>query len=740
MDRRLAALLYADVVGYSRLVDVDEEGSYPIFRAHFDALHGAVKEHGGRVVSTAGDSLLAEFASVVTALRCAIAVQRDLADRNRDLPADRRVAFRIGINFGDVIIDGADLYGNGVNVAARLEALAEPGGICISRQVLEHVENHVAVGFAHLGPQHVKNIEKPIIAYQILLDGKDAGTIIEHRDRDASTQRRRLLLACGGAVLLLAGAAFWLWRDQPQQPLVQAEPRSLPTLADKPSIAVLPFDNLSDSPDQAYFAAGLTDDLITELSKVAGLFVIARNSVFAFEADAGAQDVAARLGVRYILDGTVQRSGTRIRINAQLIDVGSGRYLWAERYDRDVADLFVLQDEVIRHVTGAMAVHLTDGESHQLERIPTSSLEAYDFYLRAEQEGAYFGDLDGFRKALSFYRRAIELDPDFADPYAGIARIAVDVWRNDYNELWPNAIARKIAYDAAGRALELDPENARALSVLALLQLVDGRAAEALGSARQAIALKPNDVAARANLGFVLAVLGHPDEAVAEIEIAARLDPTPAPNLQLLAGVVYYLAHAYDQAIARLEPARDAMPAAEPAHEYLAAAYADLGKQDSARKEAQRLLELFPASNLSYYRYIYDYWTEDQRRHHIDGLRKAGLPAWPYGFDGRAGDRLDEHELAALTKGKTWTGRQRNGTPFVQQFDEAGNVAYQSANTLTTGTVYLDGPMLCQRMERTASERSMCGYVYRNASHLPNADEAYVQVSPDALKFFSVQE
>lgn len=746
MKRRLAAILYADIAGYSRLVDADEEGIYPIFRTHFDALRTAIQAHGGRVVNTAGDAILAEFESVVTALRCAVAAQHDLEDRNCDLADERKVQFRIGVNFGDVIIDRDELYGNGVNVAARLEALAEAGGICISGRVLEQVEKNVNVGFAFLGWKHVKNIEEPVDAYKVLRDPEHAGKIIGRSVPLVPTLLSKSgsqWLALASLALLVGGGALWWWSSRPDLPPVPAETMAFP-FPDRPSIAILPFDNLNDNPEQNYFAAGLTDDLITELSKVSGLFVIARHSVFSFEETEEIQEVAAALGVQYVLEGTLRHTGSRVRINAQLIDASTGRYMWAERYDRDYADLFVLQDDVIDHIISAMAVQLTTLEKEQLARIPTDNLEAYDNYLRAEQEGFYFSDVETYRRALSYYQQAIKLDPNFADAHAGIARVAVDVWRNDYNLLWSAAVARKIAYDAAGRALTLDPNNARAHGVLALLQMVDGRTAEAIASARRAVTSKPNDAEAHGTLGLVLVSAGDLSQGVAEIEAALRLDPTPAPNFRLLAGVVFYTGRHYEQAIAQLEPARDALPQAEPAHEYLAPAYAYHGDQDLAGQEIQRLLELFPATNLAYYEALYDYWSDEQRRHHVEGLRRAGLSRWPFAFEGHDRDRLNAHELADLTTDKTWIGRHKNGTPFAQQFDHAGNVAYQSANTFTTGTAHLRGDMLCQRLDGFPLDQPMCGYVYRSARRSADesaeAGEDYVHVSPDALKYFTLEK
>ncbi len=320
--------------------------------------------------------------------------------------------------------------------------------------------------------------------------------------------------------------------------------------------------------------------------------------------------------------------------------------------------------------------------------------------------------------------------------------MAVDVWRNDYNFLWTAPVARKIAYDAAGQALKLDPDNARAHIVLALLQLVDGRPVEATQSARAAVGVQPNNPEAHGNLALVLAHTGEADQAVAELDKALRLEPAPPPSFQLLAGVVLHLAQDYERAIPLLEAARDALPKAEPAREYLAAAYAYAGDRDRAAEEAAHLLQLFPESNLTYYGYIYDYWREEDRNRHLEGLRKAGITLWPFGFEGREADRLDEQQLGALIHDTTWAGVHQNGTNFMQFFDRAGNTAYRSANTNITGIVWVQDGQLCQRFDGYFLGRNTCGSIYRNAGGEGAAEDQaaadYVHVTPGALKFFSL--
>jgi adenylate cyclase len=397
-----------------------------------------------------------------------------------------------------------------------------------------------------------------------------------------------------------------------------------------------------------------------------------------------------------------------------------------------------VQDDVIGKIISALAVKLNEGERYQLARIPTENLEAYDYYLRAEHEGFLYSDVEKYRQALAFYQKAIDLDPNFADAHAGIARIAVDVWRNDYNLIWSAAVARKIAYDAAGQALKLDPQNARAHTVLALLQLVDGRPVEAIDSANKAVVAQPNNSEAYGNLALVLAHAGRRDEAIQQIQTAMRLDPAPRPNFQLLAGVVLYTARENERAIPLLETARDGLPKAEPAREYLAAAYAHRGDKQGAQQEATKLLELYPDSNLNYYNHLYDYWLEDHRRYHLIGLREAGITDWPFGFQGREADRLSSAEIGGLIGDKTWAGKHKNGTSFFQYFDRAGNTAYRSANTTISGVTEIRENQLCEKFEGYFRDRIWCGYIYRNTTK-EQPDAEYIHVTPQAVKFFSLE-
>ena len=418
LARKLAAILYTDVAGYSRLTGADEEGTHKTLSTCLDAISALIEGHGGRVLHYAGDAILAEFASVVVAMSCAIEVQRVLAARNDQLADDHKMLFRIGVNLGDVIIDRSELYGDGVNIAARLESLAEPGGICISRKVLDEVRDKLDVGYKFLGEKTVKNIKKPIPVYQVVLAPEAAGHISDESQTAGALwgQSTRMAVAAVVFLLVAAGVAIW-WPWSPEVEPVAVERMAFP-LPDKPSIAVLPFDNLGQDADQDYFADGITENIITALSQASSLFVIARNSTFTYKGKpVKVQQVAADLGVRYVLEGSVQRSGDTLRIHAQLIDALSGNHLWSERYDRKTSDLFALQDEITEHIVTAMHIKLTAGEQMRVHRRHTQSLEAWNLLAKGG-EHLYRRSKSDNARARQLLNQAIKADPAYALAWA----------------------------------------------------------------------------------------------------------------------------------------------------------------------------------------------------------------------------------------------------------------------------------------------------------------------------------
>jgi adenylate cyclase len=751
--RKLAAILFADVVGYSRLAGIDEESTLARLRTlRSDLIDPTVSVHHGRVVKRTGDGAIVEFRSVVDAVRCAVEVQNALKERNSGLAPEKRLEFRVGIHVGDVVEESdGDLLGDGVNIAARLEAVAKPGGICLSEDAWRQVQGKVEARFIDAGRQALKNIVSPVRAFlwapDLALAARPSGVSTARPLAAALGFGRRgsvsalivflILLVFGGSVALVR---FW--------PTFQA-PGALEShaLATQRSIAVLPFRNVSGEKEQDYFAEGLSDDLITRLSQISDLSVIARSSMSAYKDRAvAAQEVGQKLGVRYVLEGSVQKSGDRMRINANLIEAGTARQVWAEQYDEEISNIFTVQDKVIGQIVSALAVQLTDVEQRKLAHAPTKNLEAYDYYLRAENEGYYNDNSIAPGRALAFYSKAIELDPNFADALAGYALAAVQISRLGLDYVMSQTVARKRAYDAAGRALELDPNNSRAYLALALVQLSDGRHADAVGSARRAVSLGPNDPEALATLGLILAYSGETTEAVGAIEQALRLSASPPPGVRLLAGIVFYNARQYDQAIEEMKAVCAVWPGALTPHEHLAAAYANLGKLDLARKETELLPDYtIPKAGLALTRLWYrPYYkrVEDLNRH-LAGLKAAGIPEWPFGFQGLPQDQVTGQALATLAFGHTWTGytpvHVGDNSPFILQIDKDNHIAYKSAHALMSGVVRLENDQLCVQFDGYLSNLWLCGAVYRNVAPSSDASVAYVYVLPDGLRYFSVK-
>jgi adenylate cyclase len=688
-----------------------------------------------------GDGTLMEFGSVVDAVAFAVEVQAAMQERNAGIPEDRQIVYRIGINIGDIIVEGDDIYGDGVNVASRLEGLAEPGGICVRRNVRNQVRDKLDLAFKDLGEIDVKNIARPVRVFCVVLDDKAAALATPVMAVPSRVARfKRWQVAAGLAIGLAGIGGLFVWHSwTPHLELFSSVETALP-LPDKPSIAVLPFANVGGDPEQEYFADGMTDDLITDLSKLSGLFVISRNSAFTYKGKSvNVPDVARELGVRYVLEGSVRRQGETVRINAQLIDGTTGGHVWADRYAGTFDGIFALQDKVIGQIVAELKVKLTNAEQAQLARIPTTNLEAYDSYLRAEQEGYYVADSARYRRTLSFYRKSIELDPEFADAYSGFARAAIEVLRLGFDDVLSGSVARKGAYEAAGRALTLDPKNARAYSVLAFLQVLDSRHSEAVESARKAVSWSPNNAEAKTNLGLVLAYAGRPTEAVAEVETAIRLNPKPPPGVHVVAGIVLYFDRQYERAVTALELARAGQPTSELALEFLAASYAHLGDLDTAATRRVMVLDSFPAGNLAYYRLRYQHLKrKTDVDHHLAGLEKAGFTPWPFGHQEPPENRLSGIAVEALTFGKLWNGTRHTGAPFVQEISETGAFAYSSAVSLTTGSLWIDGDQVCQRVEGYIFSRAVCGYVYNNSDDARGGQHQYVLVAPDSVRFFSV--
>ncbi|MEQ9641010.1 MAG: tetratricopeptide repeat protein [Alphaproteobacteria bacterium] len=617
--RRLTTIVAADVAGYSRLVRADEEGTLAALRAHkAELIEPEIAAHGGRVANTAGDSLLIEFGSVVDALRCAMVIQRGMGERNAAIPEQQRVHYRIGINVGDVMAASGDLLGDGVNVAARIEALAEPGGICLSRTARDQVRDRSDVALEDMGEVAVKNIDRPVRVFRVRFDGAAPAR------RQPSAAGRRPIIAVGmlvAAAIIGAGAWAWLARPLPT-PVTETE---RPVTSEAPSIAVLPFQNLSGGADQDYFAQGMTEDIITDLSKVDGLLVASRSRTQRYGSEAiDPGRIGRELNVQYVMEGSVRRAAGRLRISAQLIDAATGTQLWAERYDRSDSDIFAIQDEIADKVVSALSVRVNEGSLTREVRRYTPSPEAYDLYIRGRAKRIP-PTPENLALALRLFEQAIEIDPGFAGGYDGAAYVHVLLYADTASPVPGEHL--DTALRLAQKAVELDPDFGSAWGTLAEVHLRMRLYDQSLDEIRTAIKAAPNDSLMRAFYGRNLGYAGRPADGIEQIKIAQRMSPDSLPLLFFL-GANQRAAGHYPAAIASLLEQRQQLggrilPA--PTLQ-LAAAYMQAGRGDEARATIAALLKVAPHLTLDLATRIHPYKRPEDEARFLEALAAAGLP------------------------------------------------------------------------------------------------------------------
>ncbi|HML08080.1 MAG TPA: adenylate/guanylate cyclase domain-containing protein [Xanthobacteraceae bacterium] len=583
INRKLAAILAADVVGYSRLMGADEAGTLAALKRHRETVfEPAVAAHHGRIVKLIGDGAIAEFASVVDAVNCALKVQQSGASTPSQNNSERPIVLRIGINLGDVIIEGDDIYGDGVNIAARLEPLAEPGGICVSSIVNESVGNRIDVRFEDSGEIHVKNIDRPIRVWKWHPDGKTG-----------SPQQLRVV----------------------ESPSVAAA-----------SIAVLPFTNMSGDPEQEYFSDGISEDIITDLSKIAGLTVIARNSSFTYKGrSVDVRDVGRELGVRSVLEGSIRRAGKRVRITAQLVDASSGGHLWADRYDRDLTDIFAVQDDVTHRIVDALKVTLSPAEQARLADNEPSNIDAYDCFLRGrEMMLGREKNRATFEEAVQFFKKALELDPGYSQAYACLGF----AYMFDYQNRWsddPDA-SLGLAKENARLAIDKDPNEPLAHCIAALAASFEKDLDRALSEIHVALSLNPNMPLAHNLLGSLRIYSGRPLDAIPEIEQAMRLDPAFSPQFLHFLGMAYLLTGKYETAAALLRQRVLQVPGTDFTRVLLASALGHLGEVEDARRFWSELKGINPGYTLTDHLGRQPFRREEDIRCITEGLAKAGLP------------------------------------------------------------------------------------------------------------------
>jgi adenylate cyclase len=576
LKRKLAAILSADVKDYSRLMENDEEATVATLKRYREIFARLIQQYRGRVVDSPGDNLLAEFPSVVDAVECAVDIQKALRSENVELQGPRRMAFRIGINLGDVILDEERIYGDGVNIAARMENLAEGGGICISGTVFDNIENKVNLSFQYLGEQAVKNISKPVRAYKVLFESNAAIT-------------------------------------------EDAEKLDMP---DKPSIAVLPFTNMSGDPEQEYFSDGITEDLITDLSKISGLFVIARNSVFTYKGKAvKVQDVSRELGVRYVLEGSVRKAGDRVRITSQLVEATTGGHLWAERYDRELKDIFALQDDVTQQIVTALAVQLTDEEWKRLARKGTENIDAYDYVLRG-MEYLYRFTKEANTEGRSMLQKAVQQDSRYAFAYSQVGRSYMNEWSFGWSGD-PATMDR--AFDLAQQAISLDKSEPNAHALLSEVFLWRKQYDQSIEEIEKVIQVAPNNADALASLAGVLCWAGNPEEAISIVNRAMQLNPFSPVWYEWNLGHAYFLTERLEKAITTHRKVIDRNPNFLPSYAYLAASYIELGREEEALIEAAGLERLSPYTALEDWKKRLPYKDPKVLERLCDDLKKAGF-------------------------------------------------------------------------------------------------------------------
>jgi adenylate cyclase len=628
VKRKLAAVLHADVKGYSRLMGEDDVATVRTLTEHKEVLTRLVQVHRGRVVDTAGDGFLLEFASVVDAVQYAVKLQQELKARNAEMSEERRMEFRIGINVGDVIQQGEQIFGDGVNIAARLEGLAEPGGICISGTAYDQVKNKLKLEYGYLGKQSVKNIAEPVRVYRVLAEPSATAASSPRAQKVKSPGLERSVLA-SVLVIVAVVAAVAVWHIYPRAPIppedVSAPKAAVVDTLDKPSIAVLPFVNMSGDPEQEYFSDGMTEEIITRLAQVPKLFVIARNSTFAFKGKpVNVKQVCQELGVRYVLEGSVRRAADRVRITAQLIDAKSGAHAWAERYDRDLRDVFGVQDEITEHIVSALQVKLTGEESAlaAAEKAPAQNPEASEKIMRAM---GYMGreSQDANLRARELLEQAAILDPQSARAHAALAK----TYLSDVAAGWsksPRASMEK-AEAYAQKALALNDKVDFTHLIMSRISLSKRQHDEAIQEAERAVALNPNGADAWASLGRALVFGCRPEEAIERLNKAIRLNPIP-PNwyFQML-GSAYAGAKRYDDAVAAHKKAIQQHPGDPEALMGLAAAYSLAGRQEEARAAAAELLHINPRFTVDQAAKKLPYKNPVDLSQLTDALRKAGL-------------------------------------------------------------------------------------------------------------------
>ena len=638
--RKLTTIFSTDAVGYSRLMGDDEAATVHTIELYRKIISDLIVQSRGRVIDSPGDNLLAEFSSVVDAVQCAVAIQKELQSRNAELPESRKMRFRIGINLGDVIEEEDRIYGDGVNIAARLEALADPGGICISKTAFDHIESKLPLGYECLGDQTVKNIPKPVCTYRVLMEPRVTVAETPDSKKPTAEKRKPIIVGVAAVIVLAVTMGIWYFFIRPIAPHPHIETASVDKMAfplpDKPSIAVLPFVNMSDDPEQEYFSDGMTEDLITDLSKISDLFVVGRNSTFAYKGKTiMIRQVAEDLGVRYILEGSVRKAGKRVRVNSQLTDATTGQNLWAERYDGKLDDIFDLQDKINQKIMSALKINLTVGEQEQLARKETDNVDVYDNFLQG-LEHYRRNTPDDWAKAVPYLKAAIKLDPNYGRAYALLAHI-YDHAAVEYlfglvsSAQWASAlgVSYQEAQELADKYLQLAKNNPTSLYhwLASRISLENHWHEAAIAEAELALDFEPNNPDILVQMAKILVYAAKPEEALKYANKAMRMDPNYSnPDYFWSSGMAYFTMEKLEEALALFEEAHKRNSQDRWYAFPVAVTYAHLGRKQEARKAITESTAGFyrPMTVATLMLYM-PFKDKETAYRFADGLRKAGM-------------------------------------------------------------------------------------------------------------------
>ncbi|MBO9447914.1 adenylate/guanylate cyclase domain-containing protein [Ruegeria sp. R14_0] len=622
MERRLAAILAADVVGYSRLIRNDEAGTLETVRTHRERLfEPIVSARNGRIVKLMGDGLLIEFASAVEAVRCAVEMQHYVGAENEGVPQDAQVRYRIGLNVGDIVVDQDDIQGDGVNIAARLESLAEPAGICMSANVFDQVKDKLDLTIEDAGLHQAKNMADPLHVFNLALDEKATALVSPIVPSAAKPAQRRLAVAIGVVLAMVLGVVAW-WQPWSTDAISSANGDQYPTASGKPSIAVMAFDNLSNDPSQDYLSDGLSENILTALSRFSDFFVIARNSTFSYkDKPTAVQQIAQELGVRYIVQGSVQIAGERLRANAQLIDATTGKHLWADQYDRDLQDIFDVQDEITRTVASTLSTSIDLAEYDRLKHQPTESLGAYELSRRAEEHSLRFSKMDNIQ-AQRLSEQAIALDPNFAGAYAELAWAHAFGYRFGWSEDLSREESLDLAFEMARKAIDLEPLDFAGYAVLAYITMYAGDLDRAVTLYDKAISLNPNSAGTLVNSMDPLVYSGRAEEAVERMRSAIRLNPHHPDWYLWNLGWAQYFAEDYAGALASIEKMNE-VP--DRLRRTLAPILLRLGREEEAKAMIDEFLGDNPNYSIEEARKA-PFESDDYLNRWLGDLRRLGVP------------------------------------------------------------------------------------------------------------------